>query len=53
VDDRANLICLKLRDGDSRYLSIVNPATKGGCFFQLAMNCIPGDSLYPSYSRFV
>jgi hypothetical protein len=53
LDDRSNLIRLKLRDGDSRYLSIVKPATKGSCFFQPAMNAIPGDSLYPSYSRFV
>ena len=53
MNDRTNLICLKLRDGDSRYFPIVKPATKGSYFFQPVMNGIPGDSLYTSYSRFV
>jgi hypothetical protein len=53
MNDRSNLICLKLCDGDSRNFPIAKSATTGNCFFQPAMNGIPSDSLYPSYSRFV
>jgi hypothetical protein len=46
VDDGTHLICLKLCDGDSRYFSIVKPATKGSGFFQPVSHRVPCDSLY-------
>jgi hypothetical protein len=48
VDDRTDLIRLKLCDGDSIDSSIVEAATRAGGFLEPAMNGIPGDLLYPS-----
>jgi hypothetical protein len=47
-DDRANLICLKLRDGDPIYFLIVETATRGGGLLEPAIDGIPSNSLYPS-----
>jgi len=48
ADDRANLVCLKLLDGEGSYFSIVEPTTKMGCLFEPASNGIPRNSLYSS-----
>jgi hypothetical protein len=48
VDDRTDLIRLKLCDRDSIDSSIVEAATRAGSFLEPAMNGIPGDLLYPS-----
>jgi hypothetical protein len=47
-DDRLELICLKLHDGECSYFSIVESTTKGGGLFEPAIAGIPG---YPLYSR--
>jgi hypothetical protein len=52
-NDRSDLVCLKLRDGESLYISIVEATTTAGCFFQPAMNRIPGNSLDSSDGGFV
>jgi hypothetical protein len=51
VDDRANLVCLKLGNGDASYFSIIESTTGGGCLFEPAIDSVPGDSLYPSNRR--
>ena len=48
VDDRTDLIRLKLCDRDSIDSSIVEAVTRAGSFLEPAMNGIPGDLLYPS-----
>jgi hypothetical protein len=48
ADDRANLVCLKLLDGEGSDFSIVDPTTKTGCLFGPASNRIPRNSLYSS-----
>jgi hypothetical protein len=53
ADDRAHLVCLKLRDGEGSYFSIVEPTTKLGCLFEPSSDGIPGDLLYPCDRRFV
>ena len=42
----ANLVCLKLGNGDASYFSIIESTTRVGCFFEPASNGIPADSLY-------
>jgi hypothetical protein len=53
ANDRSHLICLKLGDGDSLDLSIVEAATRASSFLQSAMNGIPGNSFYPRYHGLV
>jgi hypothetical protein len=48
VDDRTDLIRLKLCDRDSIHSSIVEAATRADSFLDPAMDGIPGDLLYPS-----
>ena len=48
MDDRANLVCLKLGNGDASYFSIIESTTSGGCLFEPAIDSVPGDSLYAS-----
>ena len=52
-DDRFDFVCLKLRNGEALYCSIVEATTPGGCSFQPAMDRIPGNSLDSSDGRFV
>jgi hypothetical protein len=48
ADDRANLVYLKLLDGEGSYFSIVEPTTDLGGLFEPASDGIPGNSLYSS-----
>jgi len=47
VDDSANLICLKLWDGDPIYRLIIEAATRGSCLLQPMSYRVPRDSLNP------
>jgi hypothetical protein len=51
-DDRSDLVCLKLLDGEPIYFSIVEATTPDSGFFQPAMNRIPGNSLDSSNGGF-
>ena len=53
MDDRTNLVCLKLGNSDVSYFSIIESTTRGGCLFEPAIDSIPADSLYSSDCRFV
>jgi hypothetical protein len=53
VDDASDLICLKLRDGESSCFSIIMPTAQVGCLLEPAMDGIPGDALCPSDRRLV
>jgi hypothetical protein len=48
-----DLIGLKFPQGESSYPSIIEPAAPGGCSFQPAMYCIPGDFFDSSNGRLV
>jgi hypothetical protein len=53
ADDRPNLVCLKLHNGERSYFSIVEPTTNIGCLFEPAIGGIPGDPLYSGDRRLV
>ena len=46
VDDGANLVRLKLGNGDASYFSIIELTTRGGCLFEPAIDSIPANPLY-------
>jgi hypothetical protein len=49
----ANLVCLKLGNGESRHCGIIEPTTRVGGLFEPAIDGIPADSLYSSNCGFV
>jgi hypothetical protein len=47
-NDRSDLVCLKFLNREPIYFLIVKETTAGSCFFQPAMDCIPGKALEAS-----